>query len=87
MADILQSKALAKLTNMQQRTGIHIPISRVNALKSLENNMSVHHDMSLSTIRQNIIDNVRTIQKKSRKRYSHLEAINAQPQTGPAMSV
>ena len=46
---------------MQQSTGMHVPISKVNALKSLENNMSVHHDMSIGQIRQNIINNVDTL--------------------------
>jgi hypothetical protein len=49
---------------------MHVPISKVNALKTMENNMSVHHDMSIGQIRQNIINNVNTLQKaKARRRY------------------
>lgn len=70
IAKILESAILNKLISLQQSTGMHVPISKVNALKTMENNMSVHHDMSIGQIRQNIIDNVNTLQKvKARRRY------------------
>lgn len=70
IAKILESQILNKLITLQQSTGMHVPISRVNALKTMENNMSVHHDMSIGQIRQNIINNVNTLHKvKAKRRY------------------
>jgi hypothetical protein len=48
---------------MQQSTGIYVPISKINTLRKMENNMSIHHDMSLKSIRGKIIQNVTALQQ------------------------